>query len=256
LTTGRLIFLILLAANAFAQPSPEALAQGESLYAARCAACHGKDLRGGEGPSLFRSRIVTGSPDERFFEVIRKGIPGTEMVAMPLTDQEIRRIVSFVHSLTKPGQGPPVRGDAAEGRKIFETAGCPRCHIVDGKGGVLGPDLSSVALRLSSGQIREAVRHARMTEGFRRVIVNTRTGRSIEGMLKNEDNFSIQVMTLQGELVSVQLSDTVSLKLEAVPLLESETVRTLAGDELQNLLAYLDRQRAPFLHHEIGFQTY
>ena len=105
-----------LAANA------ETVAQGEKLYGARCAACHGKNLRGGEGPNLFRSRIVTGSSDQRFFEVLRKGIPGTEMVPMPLTDGEIRAIISFVQSLTRPGQGPPVRGDVAAGRKLFSSA--------------------------------------------------------------------------------------------------------------------------------------
>ena len=87
------------------------VAQGESLYSARCAACHGKNLHGAEGPSLFRSRIVTGSSDQRFFDVIRKGIPGTEMVPMPLADKQIWQVVSFVHSATRPGLGPPVAGD-------------------------------------------------------------------------------------------------------------------------------------------------
>lgn len=231
---------------------------GEKLYGARCAACHGKNLRGGEGPSLFRSRIATGSLDQPFFDVIRKGIPGTEMSPMPLTDEQIRQVVSFVQSLTKPGHGPPVPGDAAAGRKVFSTAGCGRCHIAEGKGGVIGPDLNSVALRLSSTQVREAVRHLppKPVEGFRGIIVKTRNGRTTKGILKNQDNFSIQLMSLQGDLISIERRDTVSMQFEAGSLMPSDPVRNLTADEMQNLLAYLDGQRTPFLHHDIGFQTY
>jgi len=252
-----LLSLSLLAAlRVVAAQTPDGIAEGEKLYAARCAGCHGKDLRGGEGPNLFRSRIVTGSADQKFYDVIRKGIPGTEMVAMPLTDQQTWQIVRFVHSITKPGQGPPVPGDVAAGRKVFAAARCGRCHIVEGKGGVIGPDLSSVALRLSSAQIREALRHARSSEGFQQVMVKTLTDGSVEGMLKNQDNFSLQIMTLQGDLVSLPRREVMSLRFESAIKTAADGVNSLGTEDMQNLLAYLDRQRAPFLHHDIGFQTY
>ena len=256
---GRFTLSLILAATAFyAQPpnDRETIARGEKLYASRCAVCHGKDLGGGEGPSLLRSRIVTGSSDQRFFDVIRKGIPGTEMAPMPLSDEQTWQIVVFVQSRAKPGHGPPVAGDAAAGRNVFLNAGCASCHIVEGKGGVIGPDLSSVAIRLSSAQIREALAHTRpASDGFRQARVTTRDGRTVEGIVKNQDNFSIQMMNLHGDLISMKRAEIVSLDFESGSRIAG-VVSKLTADDLQNLLAYLDRQRAPFQHHEIGFQTY
>jgi hypothetical protein len=86
--------------------------------------------------------------------------------------------------------------------------------------------------------------------------VKTRRSDTIEGALKNQDNFSVQVMSLEGELIPIARSDIASWRLESRSLMPSDAARKLAPEELQNLLAFLDRQRAPFLHHEIGFQTY
>ena len=88
------------------------------------------------------------------------------------------------------------------------------------------------------------------------MVVKTRSGRMIAGVLKNQDNFSVQLASLQADLISIERGDIVSLQFETGPLIAGETIRNLTADELQNLLAYLDRQRAPFQHREIGFQTY
>ncbi len=49
---------------------PEAAAQGASLYARHCAACHGAELGGGIGPAL-----MPGWDDADLFTVIYEGIP-------------------------------------------------------------------------------------------------------------------------------------------------------------------------------------
>ena len=40
--------------------------------------------------------------------------------------------------------GMVVRGNPAEGRRLFEERGCVRCHSIWGNGGVLGPDFAVV----------------------------------------------------------------------------------------------------------------
>ena len=254
------LLCVAVAARAFAQGSPQtvSLAAGEKLYAVRCAACHGKDARGGEGPSLYRSRIVVSAPERRFFEVLKNGIPGTEMAPLKLPEEQIWQIVRFVHSETRPGQGPPVAGDVDAGRAVFIQTGCIRCHIVEGKGGVLGPSLSSIALQLTSSQIREAVLDpsARIAETFHGVKITTGNGRMLEGTLKNEDNFSLQIMTLGGELVSITRSDIKSMETPRGSLMPADIAAKLPPADLQNLLAFLDRQRAPFVHTQMGFQNY
>src|SRR5437763_1059297 len=75
--TAAWMALLALATAAFGQParSPrpdragnpfagnaDAAVQGEKLYGARCAGCHGKDARGGEAPNLYKSRVVVSAP--------------------------------------------------------------------------------------------------------------------------------------------------------------------------------------------------
>ena len=236
----------------------EAVAQGGKLYSVRCAPCHGKDARGGDGPNLYKSRIVVSSPDRRFFDVVKNGIPGGEMAPLKASDEQVWQIITYVHSIAKPGQGPPVAGDADAGRSVFREAGCARCHIAEGKGGILGPDLSSIALQLASAQIREAVLapEARIAEGFQAVTVQTKDGRRIDGTLKNEDNFSVQLMRGDGDLVALPRDVIVEVRAGKRSLMPAETGQKLSPEELQNLLAFLDRQRAPFVRFQMSFQTY
>jgi putative heme-binding domain-containing protein len=237
---------------------PEAIAAGEKLYGARCAHCHGKGGKGAEGPSLHRSRIVVVSPPARFFEVIRKGIPGSEMPPFAGDDDNVWQIVAYVHSITKPGEGPPVEGDAEAGRLVFQRAGCNGCHTVAGAGGALGPDLSSIALQISSEQIREAVLQpdSRIAEGFQTVRLVTKNGQRIEGVLKNQDNFSLQMIASDGTPKAFLMTELANVDADKRSLMPDHYEKSLAAGDLQNLLAFLDRQRKPFLRTQVSFQNY
>src|SRR4051812_405124 len=72
-------------------------AAGKKLYDARCAGCHGKQGEGGRGAKLTTLRRA--ADDDALFDIIRKGIPGTEMPPAPLTDAEIRQVARFVRGL-------------------------------------------------------------------------------------------------------------------------------------------------------------
>lgn len=67
-------------------PAPDAAAAklGEPLYAANCAACHGKEARGAQGPNLLRSpRVLHDEKGEEIRQVIQKGRAEAGMPAFP-----------------------------------------------------------------------------------------------------------------------------------------------------------------------------
>jgi mono/diheme cytochrome c family protein len=74
-------------------------------------------------------------------------------------------VVSFVVALTcswaQPST-PVVRAYLSEnkkpGAKLFHEKGCEHCHGVDGRGGDLGPDLSTVGKRLKKERIERQIR--------------------------------------------------------------------------------------------------
>ena len=129
---------------------------GHTLFGNNCAACHGRDAKGGPGfPNLTTSSWLWGGKPEDIFNTIRVGINSAHKDAhvsqmpafgrdqmLPLGD--IRNVVAFVYSLSHPGGGgldpggldPRGRLDpkAVEaGKKIF-AANCVACHGADAKG--------------------------------------------------------------------------------------------------------------------------
>jgi len=237
---------------------PVAVARGAESYRKLCAACHGANARGAEGPDLYRSRVALLASPRALFELLRDGMPGSEMPPFRIPEEHLWQIVAYVHSLTRPGMGPPVAGDPEAGRRVFEESGCFQCHQVGGKGGVVGPELSSIALRSSSEKIRESVLapEAEIAEGYPAVSVTTAAGDTITGTLKNEDNFSLQIMKLDGRFALLARSEVKHSKAEHRSLMPRDFGRKLSPGDLQNLLAFLDRQRAPFVRLVSTFQNY
>ncbi len=236
-----------------------AVQAGRGLYLERCAVCHGQDAKGSMAANLVRSRSVVRGSDAALFRILVRGIPGTEMPPQAdLEEGQVWQLVSYLHSLARPGLQPPVPGDVDAGRELFRAVGCAGCHRVDGEGGFWGPALDSIAARKTSAQIRSDVVEpgSVVSEGFRMVVAETADGRRIEGLLKNQDTFSVQILGRDGTYAFLARSDIRKLETISESAMPGDYGRTLRGEQLQDLLAFLDRQRDPFIPFERGFQNY
>jgi len=138
---------------------PAAIREGASLFRANCSPCHGLNAKGGgKGPDLSSGRWTHGGSDEAIFRTISQGVPGTEMPANSFEDSETWAIISYLRSLSPPAR-PVVSGNRAEGEKIFwGRGGCSGCHMANGSGGLLGPDLSRVGAARSVSYLIDSIR--------------------------------------------------------------------------------------------------
>lgn len=190
------------------------VAVGGKLFAAHCAACHGQQGEGGRGVKL--TTLTRASDDKSLFNIIRKGIPGTEMPPAPLKDGQIRDVAVFVRSLGRDSAPAEATG-SPRGEQIYRQAGCARCHTIGVEGGVLGPDLSNIGARRNRDYLRQALLDPEadipesfgeyrwyivIPNNFLQVRVTTQDGRSITGARVNEDAFSIQVREESGQIHS------------------------------------------------------
>src|SRR6187551_1685095 len=76
----------------------ESIRGGMSLYRRMCGECHALDATGYRGPSLI-AYMANGAADEAMFQVIRRGVPGTEMPQSARPDHEILQIMAYLRNM-------------------------------------------------------------------------------------------------------------------------------------------------------------
>lgn len=92
-----LVFFLVVTGYALAA-EPEATDVTARLYRVKCASCHGPAGEGGVGASL-QGKLH--HQRAQLFDVIKNGIPGTEMPASGLPDPQIKKMVSYVLNFNK-----------------------------------------------------------------------------------------------------------------------------------------------------------
>ena len=229
-------------AAGLAQPGA-ADAAGAALFRERCADCHGADARGGSGPSLV-GLWASGATDERVFQTIRQGIPGSIMPASRAPDADIHAIVVYLKSVGSTARSERPLGSSARGRELFD-ASCRSCHRVDGRGGRLGPDLSRIADTLPAAELRRAIRQpsASIASGFNAITLVTRDGRQIKGLRKGEDAFSIQIMDMRERLQGYRQADLREVIRDPRSSMPEYGPDRLSDDDLEALLSFLGTLR-------------
>jgi putative heme-binding domain-containing protein len=225
--------------------SPTAIEAGRHLFLEACSACHGQNGAGGHGPSLIDGQQVRQLSDAQLLQSIQKGIPGTDMPASPLPEPQIRQVVAFVRSLGEPAIRTGVAGDANAGREVFFGKGeCSHCHAIRGRGGFIAPDLTDAGATHTAAQLRESVLepNKRVAEGFHGVDLITRGGEHISGIVKNRDNYSVQVLDEAGQLHLLARSDIAKIDLSSRSLMPANYAERLTAAEIQDVLAFLSQQ--------------
>jgi cytochrome c oxidase cbb3-type subunit III len=236
-----------------------AIREGASLFRGNCSPCHGPNAQGGgRGPDLTSGRWVHGSSDAEIFATITHGVPGTEMPANVFDDSETWAIIAYLRSLA-PAKSAVVSGDRVKGEKIFTTsAGCATCHMVKGRGGLLGPDLSRVGESRSTAYLVESIREPskQLSDGmldpnnhyglplvYDTVTVVTAGGEKIAGIAKNEDTFSIQLLDTHQQLQFFLKKDLKQVTHERKSLMPAYNEQMLKPEDLEDLVAYLESLR-------------
>ena len=218
------------------------LKNGQQLFMAQCARCHGSKGEGGRGAVLAQARLRHAPDDGSLFLVVRDGIKGTEMPAgYALDTRETWQLVAYVRSL---GRMAPetVSGDPKHGQELYQTKGhCSQCHIIGGQGGSLGPELSDIGSRRSAAHLRAAILDPGSTlpEGFLAMRLVTKDGRRISGVRLNEDTFTIQVRDLNGGVHSFFKEDLKELQRDTGKSPMPSFRGTLSESEVDDLVAYL-----------------
>ncbi len=223
---------------------PRAARAGGALFRAQCATCHGADGKGLlsiDAPDLSLMWTRAGVNDEFVYKIIRDGIPGSIMPPHGLSETELWMLVAFLAGLAETGGDAEFDGDADNGRRLFAVH-CAACHRAgEEAGGVLGPPLAGIARRRTPEALMRSIREPSRSigRGYRPVTVETEAGEWVTGALKNEDAFSLQMVTEAQGLRAFRRADLRRVSRSDESLMPAFGAAELDEGELADLLAFL-----------------
>ncbi|MCC6273925.1 MAG: c-type cytochrome [Deltaproteobacteria bacterium] len=156
--------------------TPESLQRGKELYAANgCISCHGETGRG-DGPAsksllddqgrpipardYTKGQYLGGDTPEAIHMRLRTGLDGTGMPAFSenLTMEQGWDMAHYVLSLRSPKESPS-SDPIALGRQVVAERRCQSCHMIEGKGGDVGPSLDVAASKLRFDWIKNFLKN-------------------------------------------------------------------------------------------------
>ncbi|HKS97778.1 MAG TPA: c-type cytochrome [Terriglobia bacterium] len=228
-----------------AESGTPALASGEEIFRSHCAACHGLDARGGEhAPNIATDPKVRARSDRERVNIVTHGVPRAGMPAFDalLAPAEIQAVVRYLRRLGGSGSSAPLAGDAKLGETLFfGKADCASCHMLNGKGGYLASDLSSYGGAHSPAEIRNAILQPAnpSSSDAGAATVTTRNGERLKGMVRNEDNFSLQLLDDQGKFHLLMKSELATFERDPRSPMPSDYGSRLTAAEVDALVAYL-----------------
>ncbi len=137
-------------------------------------------------------------------------------------------------------KGANTFGNAAEGKKIYEAAGCIACHIPGAPQSKIGPDLSAIARGLPIDMIvTEVVWPAlNVKENFEAATVTMKDGTVITGFKQTETADAIGIRDMAGIVKSIPKSDTAKIQTGGT-VMPDGLVATLNEQQLAHLIKYL-----------------
>ena len=145
--------------------------------------------------------------------------------------------------LIAPWRASLAGGDAARGKKIFQendAVGCLRCHAVNSRGGVVGPDLKGVASRHPREYLLESIvlPNQQIAPGFESATIKMKAGPSYAGIVKSETDGELVLNSPEDGLLTLKKNEIEKRdrSLSAMP----EGLGTLLSKrDLRDLVEYL-----------------
>jgi putative heme-binding domain-containing protein len=138
-------------------------------------------------------------------------------------------------------------GNPTAGKAVFAGVGtCAKCHVVDGVGKAVGPDLSGIGAKLSRGAIFEAILapSAGISHGYEQFLAVLEDGRALPGLVISKTPEQVVIRGADGIDVTVPAAEIEELRRQPLSLMPADLAATLSVQELVDLVTWLETLRA------------
>ncbi len=127
----------------------------------------------------------------------------------------------------------------ADGERVF-VQNCAVCHQIDGKGGLVGPQLVGIGNRGVERLCEDILDPNRNVDrAFRQTILTLKSGDSVNGLFRREEGATLVLANALGAEVSVAKADVAGRQESELSLMPDNFADAIPGPEFNHLLAYL-----------------
>ena len=133
------------------------------------------------------------------------------------------------------------RGDAARGKAVFNgIAKCNTCHVVNGAGKEVGPNLSEIGSKLSREAFFESILFpsAGISHSFETWTAATIDGNVITGIKVSETPAELVLRGSDSISHTVKKSEIEELKKQPISLMPADLQKTMTAEELIDVVEY------------------
>jgi len=141
-------------------------------------------------------------------------------------------------------------GNVVRGRELFNNenrAGCAGCHSVDGTASKAGPDLFAAGDKFPRPELIRAVLEpsASIAVGYGTTIVETKSGKEFQGILKRSTGDWLELMGGDGKSVRIATADIKEQRGSALSLMPDGLQGGMSPQEFTDLIEYLVTLKQP-----------
>ncbi|MDF1743842.1 MAG: c-type cytochrome, partial [Gimesia sp.] len=135
-----------------------------------------------------------------------------------------------------------MKGDPVDGRVMFNTKGtCAKCHVVNGMGKEVGPNLSEIGKKLSRQALFESILFpsAGISHNYESYTIILNSGNIVNGLLVNKTAESITLKDIEAISRTYKMEDIEEIVPQKISLMPADLQKVLTQEELINIVEYM-----------------
>ena len=134
------------------------------------------------------------------------------------------------------------RGNVGNGALVFAKQGtCANCHVVNGQGKEVGPNLSEIGKKLSREAVFESILYpsASISHNFEMYIVETKAGTTANGVLVSKTPAEVSIKGADAIVRTFKTAEVESVVRSPISLMPADLHQAMTTAELVDLVEYL-----------------
>jgi len=156
----------------------------------------------------------------------------------PGTAEEKKRELLRVAGFLKQG-----KGEAGAGKVVFGNT-CGKCHKLFNEGAVIGPELTGYERDNLLYWLENIIDpSAAIRDEYMTFIVETKDGRTLTGLIAEQDKQSVTLKAADGQVVKLARDRIESLQASQTSIMPEDQLKGLSETQIRDLFAYLTSKK-------------